>query len=69
MATAVVTRPDAPKGRGRRLAAPPVADAAHELGIDVFQPANVNDPDSVERIAAADPEAVLLCAFGAIIRG
>ncbi|HEX2086720.1 MAG TPA: methionyl-tRNA formyltransferase [Solirubrobacteraceae bacterium] len=64
----VVTRPDAPKGRGRRLSPPPVADTARELGIDVFQPANVNEGESVERIAAAEPEAVLLCAFGALIR-
>ncbi|HEV2813259.1 MAG TPA: methionyl-tRNA formyltransferase [Solirubrobacteraceae bacterium] len=64
----VVTRPDAPKGRGRKLAPPPVAETARELGIDVFQPANVNDTESVERIAAAEPDAVLLCAFGALIR-
>ena len=51
----VVTRPDAPRGRGRRLSAPPVADAARELGIDVFQPERVNDPESVERIAEARP--------------
>src|SRR6185312_11629804 len=38
----VVTRPDAPKGRGRRLAAPPVADTARELGIEVLQPEDVN---------------------------
>jgi methionyl-tRNA formyltransferase len=64
----VVTRPDAPKGRGRRLASPPVAEAARELGIEVAQPEQVNGPAGVERIAAAEPEAVLLCAFGAIIR-
>ena len=64
----VVTRPDAPKGRGRKLLPPPVAGTARELGIEVFQPANVNDPESVERIAAASPDAVLLCAFGALIR-
>ena len=64
----VVTRPDAPRGRGRKLAPPPVADTARELGIEVFQPANVNEPESVERIAAAEPEAVLLCAFGALIK-
>ncbi len=63
-----VTRPDAPKGRGRKLAAPAVAGAARELGIDVVQPENVNDAESVDRIAAAEPEAVLLCAFGALIR-
>jgi methionyl-tRNA formyltransferase len=64
----VVTRPDAPRGRGRKLAPPPVAVAARELGIDVAQPQNVNGPEGVDRIAAAEPEAVLLCAFGAIIR-
>ena len=64
----VVTRPDAPRGRGRRLAPPPVAETARELGIEVEQPPNVNAPESVERIAAADPEALLLCAFGALIR-
>ncbi|HEX2084549.1 MAG TPA: methionyl-tRNA formyltransferase [Solirubrobacteraceae bacterium] len=64
----VVTRPDAPKGRGRRLGPPPVADAARELGIDVFQPADVNEAGSVARIAEAEPEALLLCAFGALIR-
>ncbi len=64
----VVTRPDAPKGRGRRLAAPPVADAAREMGIEVVQPERVNEPEAVERIAAAEPEAVLLCAYGALIK-
>jgi methionyl-tRNA formyltransferase len=64
----VVTRPDAPRGRGRKLAPPPVAVAASELGIDVAQPQNVNGPEGVDRIAAVEPEAVLLCAFGAIIR-
>ncbi len=64
----VVTRPDARRGRGRRLAAPPVADTARELGIEVAQPERVNEPDAVERIAAALPDAVVLCAFGALIR-
>jgi methionyl-tRNA formyltransferase len=64
----VVTRPDAPKGRGRKLAAPPVAEAARELDIEVFQPESVNDPDVVDRIAEAGPEKLLLCAFGALIK-
>ena len=64
----VVTRPDAPKGRGRRLAPPPVAEAALELGLDVVQPERVNEPEAVERIAQAEPEAVALCAFGALIK-
>ncbi len=64
----VVTRPDRPRGRGRKLAAPPVADAAAELGIDVYQPDSVNDDDARARIAAADPETVCVCAFGALIK-
>lgn len=63
-----VTRPDAPRGRGRRLAPPPVAETARALGIEVFQPENVNDEEARARIAAASPEAVVVCAFGALIR-
>jgi methionyl-tRNA formyltransferase len=64
----VVTRPDAPRGRGRRLAAPPVAETARLLGIEVLQPEDVNGDDARRRIAAADPGAVAICAFGALIR-
>jgi methionyl-tRNA formyltransferase len=64
----VVTRPDRPRGRGRKLAAPPVADAARELGIPLDQPASVNDPAAVDTIAQVEPEAVCVCAFGALIK-
>lgn len=64
----VVTRPARPKGRGKKLTDPPVADAARELGIELAQPENVNEPDAVEQIRAAQPEAVCVCAFGAIIK-
>jgi methionyl-tRNA formyltransferase len=64
----VVTRPDMPKGRGRRVLPPPVAVAAGELDIDVLQPASVSDEQSRELIAAASPEVVCVCAFGALIK-
>lgn len=64
----VVTRPDRPRGRGRKLGAPPVADAARALGIDVEQPASVNEPCISEPIARARPEAVIVCAFGALVK-
>jgi methionyl-tRNA formyltransferase len=64
----VVTRPDRPAGRGRRLAAPPVASAAQALGLDVFQPEDVNEERARARIASVAPDAVLVCAFGALIR-
>jgi methionyl-tRNA formyltransferase len=64
----VVTRPDRPRGRGRRLAAPPVADAARTLGLELYQPQSVNDESARARIAAAAPEAACVCAFGALIK-
>jgi methionyl-tRNA formyltransferase len=63
----VVSRPDRRRGRGRRVAPPPVVERARELGIATFQPESVNAPDALERIAAAEPEAACVCAYGAII--
>jgi methionyl-tRNA formyltransferase len=64
----VLTRPDRPAGRGRRLNSPPVAEVARELGLELAQPENVNDACSRELIAAAGPRVVVVCAFGALIR-
>ena len=64
----VLTRPDSPRGRGRKLAAPPVAEAARRLRLELGQPANINDPATGELIARAQPQAVVVCAFGALIR-
>jgi methionyl-tRNA formyltransferase len=64
----VVSRPDRPQGRGRRLAPPPVAEAASELAIELAQPASVNDEAARSRIADARPDAVCVCAFGALIK-
>ncbi len=64
----VITRPDRPRGRGRKLSPPPVATAARELGIEVDQPDSVNSDDARARIAALEPDAMLICAFGALIK-
>jgi methionyl-tRNA formyltransferase len=64
----VVTRPDAKQGRGRKVGPPPVAVAARELGIELDQPVSVNDEGVRARIAAAEPDAVVLCAFGALVK-
>jgi len=64
----VVTRPDRPAGRGRRLTPPPVAEKARELGIAVDQPDSVNSDEARARIAAENPEAVAVCAFGALLK-
>jgi methionyl-tRNA formyltransferase len=64
----VVTRPDRPRGRGRRLQAPPVAERAALLGVETIQPQDVNADDARAAIAAAEPEAVLICAYGALVK-
>ena len=64
----VVTPPDRKAGRGKKLRPPPVAETAAELGLPLLQSANVNEPDSLERIEGVNPDAVCVCAFGQIIR-
>jgi methionyl-tRNA formyltransferase len=64
----VVTRPDRPRGRGRKLASPPVADLARELGLALDQPESVNEEPALATIEAARPDAVVVCAFGALIK-
>jgi methionyl-tRNA formyltransferase len=64
----VITRPDAPRGRGRRLQPPPVAETARALGLELVQPERLHDEDVLARIAAAEPEALAVCAYGALIR-
>jgi methionyl-tRNA formyltransferase len=64
----VVTPPDRPQGRGRKLTPPPTAAAARELGIELLQAEDVNAEAARERIAATRPSAVIVCAFGQLIR-
>jgi methionyl-tRNA formyltransferase len=63
----VVAPPDRPQGRGRRVAPPPAAIAARELGLDLLQAESVNRPEAVEGISAATPELGVVCAFGQLI--
>jgi methionyl-tRNA formyltransferase len=64
----VVTPPDSRKGRGRRLTLPPAAETARELGLELHQAGNVNSVESLGAIRAARPEAVVVCAFGQLIK-
>jgi methionyl-tRNA formyltransferase len=64
----VVTRPDRPRGRGRKLQPPPVAERAALLGIETIQPEDVNGEEASAAIAAAEPEAVAICAYGALVK-
>ena len=64
----VVTPPDRRRGRGRKLASPPAADVARELGIELHQTPSVNEDASIAALREAKPEAVAVCAFGQLIK-
>jgi methionyl-tRNA formyltransferase len=64
----VVTPPDRRQGRGRKVKPPPAAVAAGELGLELLQAENVNEEGALERIRATAPDAVVVCAFGQLIR-
>jgi len=63
----VVTRPDAPSGRGRRLVASPVAQRAEELGVPVLKPEHPRDPDFQAALADLRPDACPVVAYGALL--
>ncbi|MFF4330001.1 methionyl-tRNA formyltransferase [Streptomyces sp. NPDC048387] len=64
---AVVTRPDAPAGRGRRMVASPVAERAEEAGIEVLKPVRPRDPEFQERLREIAPDCCPVVAYGALI--
>ncbi|MER7734424.1 methionyl-tRNA formyltransferase [Streptomyces erythrochromogenes] len=64
---AVVTRPDAPAGRGRRLVASPVAERAEEAGIEVLKPTRPRDPEFQARLREIAPDCCPVVAYGAIL--
>jgi len=66
--TLVVTQPDRRRGRGRKESMPAVKASAREKGIEVIQPANVNDSRSMERLRQECPEFMVVVAYGRILR-
>jgi methionyl-tRNA formyltransferase len=64
---AVVTRPDAPAGRGRRETRSPIAREADEHGLPVLQPASPRDPSFQEALRDLAPDAIPVVAYGALI--
>lgn len=64
---AVVTRPDAPSGRGRRLVASPVAQRAEEAGIEILRPARPRDEAFLTRLREIAPDCCPVVAYGALL--
>ena len=63
----VVTQPDRPAGRGRKLRASPVKEAAQASGIDVYQPESLKSDDVVRAFPRLNPELLVVVAYGKII--
>ena len=60
----VVTQPDRPRGRGRKLMPPPVKTLAKENDIELVQPESVSEPDFLEKVEGLSPDIVVVAAFG-----
>ncbi|GHH62479.1 methionyl-tRNA formyltransferase [Streptosporangium violaceochromogenes] len=64
---AVVTRPDARSGRGRKVHPSPVAELAEEAGVEVLRPARAGDPAFLERLERIAPDCCPVVAYGALL--
>lgn len=63
----VITQPDRPKGRGRRLSPTPVKTAATELGHFILQPGTIRDEAVITKIESLSPDFIVVVAFGQIL--
>lgn len=63
----VVTQPDKPAGRGRRIAACPAAHAASRLGLALYQPWSVKKAESIDHIRGLAPDMIAVVAYGRIL--
>ncbi|MBP8718564.1 MAG: methionyl-tRNA formyltransferase [Candidatus Caldatribacteriota bacterium] len=66
---AVITQPDRPAGRGKRVKASPIKELASQFGLYLFQPENINADDAIEEIAGLKPDLIILVAYGQILSG
>lgn len=65
--TAVISQPDRPKGRGKKLQPTPVKEVAQEYGIPVYQPEKIKDKEFVEFLKTIDADVYVVVAYGQIL--
>lgn len=63
----VVTQPDRPKGRGKKLAPPPVKEIAQAMELTVLQPERIKEPEAIEQIRRLNPECLVVVAYGQLL--
>jgi len=64
----VVTQPDRPAGRGRKLQPPAVKTSARELGLRIIQPPSLKNPEAIAQLDDMSPDVIVVAAFGQILR-
>ena len=64
----VITQPDKPAGRGKKLTPPPVKTVALELGLPVLQPEKLKTPEIFDQLSAWEPDFIVIAAYGKILR-
>jgi methionyl-tRNA formyltransferase len=65
---AVITQPDRPSGRGRKLTPSPVKDVAAAAGLTILQPPSLKKAEVVAQLQAFEPDVIVVAAFGQILR-
>ncbi|MGH2345163.1 MAG: methionyl-tRNA formyltransferase, partial [Chloroflexota bacterium] len=63
----VITQPDRPAGRGKRLTAPPIKEAAGAAGLPVFQPESLRRPEALSLVESLAPDLIVVAAFAQIL--
>lgn len=63
----VFTRPDAVRGRGKKLVASPVKEVAIAHGLNVYTARSLDNAESIDRVAALEPDAICVAAYGALL--
>lgn len=64
----VITQPDRPSGRGRKITSSPVKEKAVQLGLEVFQPESANSEDTLKQIREWNPDLICVVAYGQILK-
>lgn len=65
--SAVVTQPDKPRGRGKKLSPSPVKEVAVDAGIPFLQPVKAREPENVQRLTDIAPDYIVVVAYGQIL--
>lgn len=63
----VVTQPDKPSGRGKKIAKSEVKEKAEELNLNIFQPDKIKSPESIEILKSYKPDAIVVVAYGQLL--